>query len=89
MEVLVEELIDLHTSSAAFRQIFESQQTTKLFVDAYKRFVKKVASVEVNQRTMRLIEKLNHLGLALALDNAVAGSQKREVCLSCFGYLCH
>lgn len=79
MEVLIEELMDLHTSSAAFRHIFESQQTTKLFVEAYKTFVHKVAPLDINQRTIRLIEKLNHLGLALALDNAVAGSQKREI----------
>ncbi|KAJ7579061.1 beach-domain-containing protein [Mycena floridula] len=79
VEVLIEELMDLHGSSASFRQIFESQQTTKLFVDAYKAFISKVALLDVNHRTIRLIEKLSHFGLALALDNAVAGSQKREI----------
>ena len=81
MEVLIEELMDLHTSSSTFRQLFRSQQTTQIFADTYKSFVAKVsASPEVNQRTIRILEKLSHFGLALALDNAVAGSQKREVC---------
>jgi hypothetical protein len=81
MEVLVEELMDLHASSATFRQVFKSQQTTQLFVSAYKAFVSKVsAATEVNQWTSRILEKLTHLGLALALDNHIAGGQKREVC---------
>jgi hypothetical protein len=80
MEVLIEELIDLHASSSGFREVFRSQQTTQLFVDSYKSFVAKVtAAPEVNQRTIRILEKLTHFGLGLALDNAVAGSQKREV----------
>lgn len=80
MEVLVEELMDLHASSASFRQIFKSQQTTQLFVGAYKTFVSKVtAASEVNQWTKRILEKLTHFGLALALDNHIAGAQKREV----------
>jgi hypothetical protein len=80
MEVLIEELMDLHASSSAFRELFKSQQTTQIFVDAYQSFVAKVSkSSEVNQRTVRILEKLSHFGLALALDNAVAGSQKRTV----------
>lgn len=80
MEVLVEELMDLHASSATFRQVFKSQQTTQLFVNAYKSFVSKFTpSLDVNQRTARILEKITHFGLALAIDNAVAGSQKREV----------
>ncbi|KAK0199746.1 beach-domain-containing protein [Desarmillaria ectypa] len=80
MEVLVEELIDLHASSATFRQVFRSQQTTQLFVEAYKSFVSKVSAVpSVNQRTSRILEKMTHFGLTLALDGAVAGVQKREI----------
>ncbi|KAL4258196.1 Beach-domain-containing protein [Pleurotus pulmonarius] len=36
VELLIEELMNLHASSSTFRQIFKSQQTTQLFVDAYK-----------------------------------------------------
>ncbi len=80
MEVLVEELIDLHASSATFRQVFRSQQTTRLFVEGYKSFISQVsAAPSVNQRTSRILEKMTHFGLALALDGAVAGVQKREV----------
>ncbi|KAF9466003.1 hypothetical protein BDZ94DRAFT_1252774 [Collybia nuda] len=80
MEVLVEELMDLHASSPTFRQVFKSQQTTQLFVSAYKTFVSKVsAASEVNQWTRRILEKLTHFGLALALDNHIAGAQKREI----------
>ncbi|KAK7049866.1 Beige protein-like 1 [Paramarasmius palmivorus] len=80
MEVLIEELMDLHASSGTFRQVFQSQQTTQIFVDAYKKFVETLTPVpEVNQRTIGILEKLTHFGLALALDNAVAGAQKREI----------
>ncbi|KAJ7201121.1 beach-domain-containing protein [Mycena pura] len=80
MEVLIEELIDLHASSSGFREVFKSQQTTQLFITSYKTFVSKVTSAtQVNPRTIRILEKLTHFGLGLALDNAVAGAQKREI----------
>ncbi|KAJ7856539.1 beach-domain-containing protein [Mycena leptocephala] len=80
MEVLIEELMDLHASSSGFREVFKSQQTTQLFVNSYKTFVLRVTdAAQVNQRTIRILEKLTHFGLGLALDNAVAGAQKREI----------
>lgn len=79
MEVLIEELMDLHASSPTFRQLFESHATTQIFVDGYKSFVTRCAKLEMNHKIIRVLEKLGHFGLALALDNAVAGSQKREV----------
>lgn len=80
MEVLLEELMDLHASSPTFREVFRSQQTTQLFIDGYRSFVSKISPAqEINARTVRILEKSSHLGLALALDNCVAGSQKREV----------
>ncbi|THV04025.1 beach-domain-containing protein [Dendrothele bispora CBS 962.96] len=80
MELLVERLMNLHASSSTFRQIFQSQQTTQLFVNAYKDFVAKISGNSVlNEYTIRILEKLAHLGLALALDNVVAGAQKREI----------
>ncbi|KAF8208087.1 hypothetical protein K438DRAFT_1667321 [Mycena galopus ATCC 62051] len=80
MEVLIEELMDLHASSNGFREVFKSQQTTQLFVNSYKSFVVRVTdAAQINQRTIRILEKLTHFGLGLALDNAVAGAQKREI----------
>lgn len=82
MEILVEELLTLHASSTTFRHLFESQQTTQLFIDAYKSMVTKLAGARsINDGNLRILEKLTHFGLALALDNAVGGSQKREVSL--------
>lgn len=85
MEVLVEEFIDLHASSPTFRQVFRSQQTTQLFVDAYKSFVTAVtASTDVNPRTVRILQKISHFSQVLAVDNDVSGTQQSEVCLSTF-----
>ncbi len=82
MEALVEELLNLHSTLAQFRTIFQSQIATQSFADGYKTFVNKLIELpEINPRTARILEKLTHFGLALALDNSVAGSQKREVCL--------
>jgi len=80
MEILVEELLTLHATSSTFCQIFESQQTTPLFIDTYKSMVTKLSTASsINDWNIWVLEKLTHFGLALALDNAVGGSQKREV----------
>lgn len=79
-EALIESLIELHSSSTTFRQIFKSQQTTQIFVDAYKLFVTSVeSSNRVKPQVVRILEKLTHLALSLALDPDVSGSHKREV----------
>lgn len=81
MEVLVEELIDLHASSPTFRQVFRSQQTTQVFVDSYKAFVTAISASKtgVNPRTIRILEKISHFSLTLTLDSDVSAPQKREV----------
>ena len=81
IENLIEELLTLHATSSTFRQIFESHQTTQLFIDTYKSLVDKLSSSasSINDWNARILEKLTHFGLALALDNAVGGTQKREV----------
>ncbi|PPQ75051.1 hypothetical protein CVT24_010464 [Panaeolus cyanescens] len=80
MELLIEELLTLHASSSTFRQIFESQQTTQLFIDTYTAMVDKLSGGrQINSWNVRILEKLTHFGLALALDNAVGGGQKREI----------
>ncbi|KAF9029661.1 hypothetical protein BDZ89DRAFT_1159737 [Hymenopellis radicata] len=70
MERIVEDLLDLHASSATFKQIFRSQQTTRLFIESYRAFV--LQAPLVNQRSLRLLEKIAHLGISLAVDSAVA-----------------
>jgi hypothetical protein len=83
MQVLVEELIDLHASSPTFRQVFRSQQTTQLFVDAYKAFVTAVtSSTDVNPRAIGILERISQFSMVLAHDSDVAETQKRDVCLS-------
>lgn len=80
MEALIEEIIDLHVSSSTFRQVFRSQQTTQMFLDAYKSFVTATtASMDGHQRTIRILERLSHFALTLAHDDDVAVPQKREV----------
>ena len=82
MEVLVEELSDLHSSTASFRELFRSKQTTFLYLDACRSFVTKLADVpHLKERTERLVGKISNLTLMLALDNAVDSNQKREVSL--------
>lgn len=82
MENLVEEMLTLHASSSTFRQVFESQQMTQIFIDSFKSMVDKISSARsINGWSVKILEKLTHFGLALALDNAVGGSQKRQVSL--------
>ncbi|KAH8809671.1 beach-domain-containing protein [Flagelloscypha sp. PMI_526] len=80
MEAIMEELMTLHASSATFRELFKSAQATQTFIDAYKMFVQKANDLEAIDVWMTsMLDKLNHFGLALALDNNVAGGQKREI----------
>ena len=91
MENLIERMLTSHASSGTFRQAFESQQTTQLFIDAYNGMIERLTRVltnhpnvesdrhYVNGWNIRILEKLSHFGLALALDNAVGGPQKQEV----------
>ncbi|KAJ3905440.1 hypothetical protein F5879DRAFT_742889 [Lentinula edodes] len=80
MEELTESLLSLHASSGTFRLVFQSQQSTQLFIAAYKGFVDKISNAsQINARAIRILEKMSHFGLGLALDNAVAGTQRREI----------
>lgn len=80
MEVLLEDLIDLHSSSLSFRELFKSHQTMGLLVAACRSFVTIIANdLEARQRTMRIIEKVTHLVVMVALDNNVDVAHKKEV----------
>ncbi|OCH84794.1 beach-domain-containing protein [Obba rivulosa] len=79
-EHLLEELIELHSTCLSFRHIFKSSSITQAFIDAYQPFVTTMQNApEVSQTTIRILEKLSHLALSIALDESVAGSQKREI----------
>src|SRR6267142_2176156 len=81
-ETILEELVLLQSSCPTFRQLFESQQTTQSFIQAFRSFVERFASAsEISQNHIRICEKLMHFGLTLSLDHAVVGPQKHEVCL--------
>ncbi|KAI0746713.1 beach-domain-containing protein [Daedaleopsis nitida] len=80
VEHLLEALIDTHSTSPTFREVFRSNAVTQSFIDAYKMYSTSVAySLEIDQGTIRVLEKLSHLGLSIALDNAVVVSQKQEI----------
>jgi len=79
-EAILEELVLLQSSCPTFRQLFESQQATQSFIQAFRSFVTRLASAnEISQNHIRICEKLMHFGLTLSLDHAVAGPQKHEV----------
>ena len=80
MEVLIEEMMGLLSSTTTFRQVFKSQQITQQFIEAYKGFTNRVNTFAyISEKIIRLLEKLNHFGTMLTLDYGVAGSQKQEV----------
>ena len=80
VEHLLEALIDTHSTSPTFREVFRSNAITQSFIDAYKMYSTSIAyAQEIDQSTIRVLEKLSHLGLSIALDNSVAVNQKQEV----------
>ncbi|KIJ42154.1 hypothetical protein M422DRAFT_209006 [Sphaerobolus stellatus SS14] len=80
MEVLVEELIDLHSSSLSYRELFKSHQTTSLMIQTCKSFATHIAQApDIRTKLVRLTEKITHLILMLALDNHVNAVQKQEL----------
>ncbi|KAH9177644.1 beach-domain-containing protein [Lactarius sanguifluus] len=79
IEAILEELVQLQSSCPTFRELFESQQTTQTFTQAFQSFVARLSPNEISRHHIRITEKLMHFALTLALDNAVAGPQKREI----------
>ncbi|KAH9919489.1 beach-domain-containing protein [Epithele typhae] len=79
-EHLLEALIETHSASPTFREVFRSNTITQQFIEAYKMYSSSVAqSYEIDEGTVRVLEKLSHLGLSIALDNAVASNLKQEI----------
>lgn len=79
-ESLLERLIDVHSTSPTFRAVFQSNAVTQSYIDSYKSFVTVLGMTEqIDLSTIRVLEKLSHFGLSIALDNVVPGSQKQDV----------
>jgi hypothetical protein len=80
MEVLVEELIDLHSSTSTFRQLFRSNQTSSVLVTACQVFISKIYEFpQARGRTERLLEKVITLVNVVASDGGVDDKQKEQV----------
>ncbi|KAH9042628.1 beach-domain-containing protein [Lactarius pseudohatsudake] len=69
IEAILEELVQLQSSCPTFRELFER----------FNRLVARLSPNEFSRHHIRITEKLMHFALTLALDNAVAGPQKREL----------
>lgn len=86
VESLLEEIIDLQSNSPEFRLLFKSQQTTEILISGYSSFVSSgMSSHENKHKYVRILEKLSHFVLALAMDKIVNNSQKQEVNISSTG----
>lgn len=80
MEVLAEELIDLHSSASTFRQLFKSKQTTSILVNACQSFISKMYEFpQARGKTERLIVKVTDLVAAVAADGTADEQQKQQV----------
>jgi hypothetical protein len=80
MEVLAEELIDLHSSASTFRQLFKSKQTTSILLNACQSFITKIYEFPQSRgKVERLIEKITTLVAAITQDAPVDEDQKEQV----------
>ena len=80
----MEGLIHLQATSSSFRDIFKSQPVTHSFTASFKSFVDALSAAhwqEIRQGLLSVLDKLKHFGLTLAMDGALSGSDKREVCV--------
>ena len=66
LEDLLEAIIQLHSTSPSFKNIFKSTQVTQQFIDAHSAFASVVKSLpEISQRVTSLMDKMCHLAIAL------------------------
>ncbi|KAG8936117.1 hypothetical protein FRC02_004435 [Tulasnella sp. 418] len=80
VDVLAEEMIDLHASSPTFRALFRSSRISTQFISLLQNFIFSISgSTELKHKSIRISEKLTHLGLMLMLDSAIEESQKEQL----------
>lgn len=82
-EPLVDALMDFLSTSPSFRQLFKSQSTAAILINAYSSFVSLGDSMtHGKQNYLRVLEKMNHLAMSLTLGQTVSSAQRQEVCLT-------
>lgn len=80
LEDLLGAIIQLHSTSPTFKQLFKSAQVTQQFIDTHSAFASAVKSLsEISQRVTGLVDKMCHLAIALALDPLVSEPLQAEV----------
>ncbi len=80
MEFLLEELMNLQSSSLSFRQLFKSQQLAVLVTEAYQYVAEKAsANCLLDRNFVRILEKMNHFVVSLTLDKNIPSTQKSKV----------
>jgi hypothetical protein len=83
MEVLAEELLDLHSSASTFRELFKSKQTTLILVNACQSFIAKIYEFPQSRaKVERLVEKITALVAAIAADAPVDDDQKEQASIT-------
>ena len=77
---MLEAIIQLHSTSPSFKQVFKSTQVTQQFIDTQLAFASAIKSLpEISQRVTSLMDKMSHLAIALALDPSVPESLQVDV----------
>ena len=80
VEPLIETLMEQQSASLAFRELFKSKLNVGILIDSYTNFVGYCSTIQANEQSyIRILEKMNHLLLSLALDTGIDAQQKQEV----------
>lgn len=80
VNTLLEELIELHSSSPAFKKAFQSKPITVQYIQLARPIVQKtIDSSEVKLKMLRVLEKVTHLALMVSLQAGIDVQQKEEV----------
>lgn len=88
MDVLLEELMDLHASNSSFRDLFKLKDPTEILLYSLKTFMNIVASnstynTPLQSGITRVFEKCSVLAGMMAHTLSVLATQRDEVCDFC------
>lgn len=81
-DAILEELIDLHSSSPTFRYAFKSKSMSGSFIALAKSFIVQNTAqqrIVIRANTARIADKLCHLAMMMTLEGALEPSQRHEV----------
>lgn len=83
MDVLLEELMDLHASNSQFRDLFKLQEPTEIMLHALKSFMNTIIGKPTlttsSSRVTRVFEKCSVLAGMMAHTLGVPATQRDEV----------